>query len=189
MPQRPKEVAAGLDYQLVATRHQTMTDLMVLALQCDQTRVFNMVYSAPFALTSKPGEQRPHHVATHEEIIDATLGYQPLSHWFVIEAMKNWAYFVKALASVKEGDGTLLDNTLVYANSDTSLAKVHSLDAVPMFTAGRAGGKIKTGLHISGAKDPGTRLGYTLLNTFGVDAAKWGAKSMATSKPISEIVA
>jgi Protein of unknown function (DUF1552) len=188
-PQRPKDVPIGLDYELVARRHKLMTDLMVLAVQSDQTRVFNMVYSAPTAATAKPGEQQVHHTATHEELIEAGLGYQPLSHWFLLEAMKNWAYFVKTLGSVKEGDGTLLDHSLVYAHSDTSLAKVHSLETIPMFTAGTAGGRIKTGMHITGEKQPGTRLGYTLQKAFGVDADKWGTKSNATNKPISEIMA
>jgi len=188
-PKRPEEVPAGLNYELVGHRHQVMADLMALALQSDQTRVFNMVYSAPFAATAKPGEEKSHHVATHEELIDDKLGYQPLNHWFIIEAMKNWAYLVKALGSVKEGDGTLLDNTLVYGNSDTSLAKVHALEAIPMLTAGRAGGRTKTGLHVPGQGRQGTRVGYTILRTFGVEVSEWGTKSNATSKPISEIVA
>jgi hypothetical protein len=188
-PERPKDVAAGLDSEIVARRHQLMADLMVLALQSDQTRVINLLYSAPFAGTTKRGEQQPHHTATHEEVIVEKLGYQPLSHWFIVEAMKNWAYLVKSLAAVKEGDGTLLDNTLIYAHSDTSLAKVHSLEGIPMFTAGKAGGRIKTGLHVPGAKEPGTRLGYTLLEAYDIDSPSWGTKSNATSKQIGEIVA
>jgi len=189
-PERPKDIVAGLDYELVARRHQLMTDLMVLALQSDQTRVFNMIYSAPgFAGTAKPGENQNHHVATHEEMIDEQLGYQRLSHWFTVEAMKNWAYFVKALGSVKEGDGTLLDHMLVYANTDTSFAKVHALEGIPMFTAGTAGGRFKTGLHVPGAGGQGTRVGYTILEAFGVDVKQWGTKSNGTSKRITEIVA
>jgi hypothetical protein len=187
-PVAPKEMMAGLDSELVSQRHKLMTDLMVMAITCDQTRVFNMVYSASTALTVKQGWQRPHHVATHEELVDGALGYQPTVHWFTIEAMKHWAYFVQALASIREGDGTLLDNSLIYAHSDQEYAKIHSLDGIPMFTAGTAGGRLKTGLHVTGGAEPGTRLGYTLLRTMGVEVASWGTKSNKTSKEVGEIL-
>ena len=103
--------------------------------------------------------------------------------------MKHWAGFVQAMAAQKEGDGNLLDNMLVYAHSDQEFAKIHSLDGIPMFTAGKAGGKLKTGYHIAGNTDPGTRLGYTLLKVMGVDTPTWGSKSNRTSKEISEILA
>jgi hypothetical protein len=185
-----EELPAGLNYKVVEQRHKLMTDILVMALACDQTRVFNMLYSASTALTTKPGQERPHHVATHDEPIDTALGYQVSPDWFTTEAMKNWAAFVSALASVKEGDGTVLDNTLVYAHSDQEFAKIHSLDGIPMFTAGRAGGRVKTGLHISGnQQEPGTRLPFTLMNLMGVQAQAWGTKSNRTSKEIGEIMA
>ena len=103
--------------------------------------------------------------------------------------MEEWAYFVEALAKVKEGDGTLLDNTLTYALSDISYAKIHSLDGIPMFTAGKAGGRIKTGLHIDGAASPGTRVGYTAMKIMGLDIPSWGTLSNTTSKEVGEILA
>ena len=54
------------------------------------------------------------------------LGYQVQSAWFVERSMEAWATMVAALASVREGDGTLLDNCLVMAHSDCSFAKTHS---------------------------------------------------------------
>jgi hypothetical protein len=102
--------------------------------------------------------------------------------------MKHWANLVQALAMQKEGAGSVLDNTLVYAHSDVSFAKIHSLESIPMFTAGSAGGKLKTGLHIKGKEDPGTRLGYTALKVMGADVPSWGLKSNTTSSEIGEIV-
>jgi hypothetical protein len=182
------EPRAGLDANLVAERHKIMTDLLVMAVACDQTRVFNMAYAGETSATSKPGYEKPHHTATHEEPTDPVLGYQKEVSWFTRRAMESWAYYVQALASVREGDGTLLDNVLVYGLSDISYAKVHSLDNIPMFTAGRAGGRIKTGLHIAGNKDPGTRLGYTMMKLLGVDTPSWGNQSNTTSKEIGEIL-
>src|SRR5690606_820374 len=48
-----EEPQAGLDYTLVGQRHRLMTDLMVMAIACDPTRVFNMAYSQSAAATSK----------------------------------------------------------------------------------------------------------------------------------------
>ena len=179
----------SVEATVVAQRHRMMTDLMVMAVACDQTRVFNMAYSAAFASTTKAGYEKPHHTCTHEEPIDQAIGYQPNASWFLRRSMESWAYFVEAFGKIKEGDGTLLDNMLIYASTDTAWARIHSLDGIPLFTAGRAGGRIKTGLHIDGASGPGARVGYTALKTFGVDASSWGTKSNSTSKEISEILA
>jgi hypothetical protein len=58
-----------------------------------------------------------------------------------------------------------------------------------LFTAGRAGGKVKTGLHIDGGATATTRLGYTAMRLMGLDVPSWGTKSNLTSKEISEILA
>jgi Protein of unknown function (DUF1552) len=184
----PPELKTGVDYQLVAQRHKLFTDLLVMAVACDQTRVFNMTYSKSFASTTKPGYEKPHHTASHEEPVDTKLGYQPMVSWFLRRAFESWAYFVEAFSKVKEGDGTLLDNMLIYASTDQSFAKIHSIEGLPMFTAGRAGGKFKTGLHIDGAGSQGSRLGYTMMKTLGVDITSWGTQSNNTSKVISEIL-
>jgi hypothetical protein len=179
----------GIDADIVALRHRQLTDLMVMALVCDQTRVFNMAYSAAFAGTIKPGYEKPHHTTTHEEPVDKAAGYQPTASWFARRAMEEWAYFVDAFAKVPEGDGTLLDNMLIYASTDTNYARIHSIDGIPMFTAGRAGGRLRTGLHVDGGGTPATRVGFTAMKVFGVDAASWGSKSNSTSSEVSEILA
>ena len=162
---------------------------MVMALACDQTRVFNMAYSAAFAGTIKPGYEKPHHTTTHEEPIDKDAGYQTIASWFTRRAMEEWAYFVEAFAKLREGDGTLLDNTLIYASTDSNCARIHSIDGIPMFTAGRAGGRMRTGLHVDGGGTAATRVGFTAMKVLGVDAASWGSKSNNTAKEISEILA
>jgi len=187
-PKGKEEPALGGEAELITKRHRFMTDLMVMAIACDQTRVFNMSYSNSASNTTKAGYEKPHHTCTHEERVDDTLGYQPTASWFTRRSMESWAYFVEAFSKVKEGDGTLLDNCLIYANSDHGYARVHSLDGMAMFTAGRAGGRIKSGMHIDGAGSPVTRLGYTAMRTLGMDIPSWGTKSNSTSKEISEIL-
>ena len=184
----PEDLPAGVDADLVAQRHRTMTELMVMAVQCDQVRVFNMFTAAAFAGTTQKGYDKPHHTATHEEAVDPLQKCQPHVSWFTRRAMVEWAYFVQALANVKEGAGTMLDHVLVFANTDQSFAKTHAIDGIPMFTAGRAGGRIKTGLHIDGGGSAGTRLGYTAMRLMGLDLPSWGTQSNATSKEIAEIL-
>src|SRR6185437_12617740 len=77
-PQKePKDPKIGMASDLVAERHDMMTQLLVMAVACDQTRVFNMAYSHAQASTIKVGYEKPHHTTTHEEPVDPTLGYQP----------------------------------------------------------------------------------------------------------------
>jgi hypothetical protein len=102
--------------------------------------------------------------------------------------MEEWAYYVQALADFKEGDGSLLDNSLIYATTDQSFAKIHGIDGIPMFTAGTAGGRIKTGLHLDGGDTPACRLGFTAQRLMGLDINSWGEKSNNTSDEISEIL-
>ena len=69
---------------------------MVMAIACDQTRVFNMSMSKSDSNSTKQGYEKPHHTCTHEESIDEKLGYQPNASWFTKRSMENWAYFVEA---------------------------------------------------------------------------------------------
>ncbi len=183
-----KEPPRGGEAMLIAARHKMMTELMVMAVACDQTRVFNMNYSNASSNTTKEGYEKPHHTTTHEEHVDEKLGYQPNCSWFTRRAMESWAYFVEAFTKIPEGDGSLLDNVLIYANTDHGYARTHSYDGMPAFTAGCAGGRVKTGLHVNGAATAGTRVGYTAMRVMGVDIPSWGTKSNNTSKEFGEIL-
>jgi hypothetical protein len=178
----------GRESKLLAKRHKMMTDIMVMAVACGQTRVFNMSYAQGVADTIQAGYEKPHHTTTHEEGIDDTLGYQPHVSWFTRRAMESWVDYIAAFAAVKEGDGTLLDNCFIMGDSDHGLARIHALDGMAMFTAGKAGGKLKTGLHVDAGGSPTTRLSYTALRVMGVDVKSFGNKSNTTSKEVEEIL-
>jgi len=166
-----------------------MTDLLAMAVVCNQTKVFNMVYSQSGSSLTRKGLDKTHHADTHEEPVDPAKGFQINASWFVGRAMQEWGYFIEKLASTPEGSGSLIDNCLVYAHTDCQVAKVHSLTGIPMFTAGRLGGKVKTGLHVDGKAQAGTRLGLTLQQLMGVPIGSWGTGSMTANQPISEILA
>jgi len=109
--------------------------------------------------------------------------------YFASRAIEEWAYFVEAFSKVREGGGTLLDNMLIYANTDHGDARVHSLNKLVSFTAGRAGGRAKTGLHVDAKETGVTRVGYTALRIMGLELPTWGDKSNMTADPFNEIVA
>ncbi len=183
------QVSGAAEIETVQENHRIMTQMLAMAMACNQTKVINMVYSDNFSHVRKAGEATHHHELTHEENIDKDLGYQPEAFYFGRRSMDAWASFINALDGIKEGEGTLLDHSLIFASTETSYARIHSIDNLPIFTAGRAGGKVKTGIHVVGGGDPVSRIGLTAMRAMGVPIQSWGSKSLQTSKPISEILA
>jgi hypothetical protein len=186
---RPPEMAVNGDIDNVMKNHEMMTDMLVMALACDQSRVFNMMFNNGASSLTRIGSTITHHQLTHEEVLDNRLGYQPNATAFLTRIMEAWVYFVGALDKVKEGDRTLLDNTLCLAHSETEFAKFHTIDNIPMMLAGRAGGRVRSGIYVDGAGTPVSRVGLTLQQVMGVSVDRWGAKSMETTKTIGELVA
>jgi hypothetical protein len=187
VPRQPTEAPLDAEIEHVVVNHKLMTQLLVMALACDQTRVFNMYFNNGASSLTRVGSTITHHQLTHEEPLDERLGYQPNCTFFVNKIMAAWGDFVAALDAIKEGDGTLLDHTLVFAHSETDFAKFHTIDNIPMMTAGSGNGRIKTGLHVKGRATPASRVGLTLQQVMGVSVDKWGTGSLQTNKPITEI--
>jgi hypothetical protein len=173
----------------VIETHKIMSKLLAMAVACNQTNVFNMVFTDNFANVRKPGETYTHHLLTHSEVIDPSLGYQPLAYWFNQRASEGLATYLEILSGIREGEGTLLDNCLIFASSETNYAKVHSLDGIPIYFAGKAGGRMKTGLHVVGGGDPITRVGLTAMRLMGVPIQSWGTKSLQTTKLVTDVFA
>jgi hypothetical protein len=183
-----EDTPSSNDVEVIDATHKLMADLMVMALACNQTKVINLVYSAGGG-TNKKGTPKSHHAYTHEEPMGPN-GYQEMHSWFVRRAMGAWAQLVGSLAAVKEGDGTLLDNTLIYAHSEVSRGQNHATHGVPIMTAGRAGGRFKSGIHATGNYEAvASEVGLTVLNAMGIELDSWGVAGMHTSKTISDIVA
>jgi hypothetical protein len=189
IPKKPDDAPVGTEIGQAVATHRLMAQLLAMALACNQTRIFNVVFSDSASSLRKAGSSTTHHQLTHEEQVDASLGYQPEATKFVEQSMVAWGEFVIAVASIREGDGTLLDHMLVMAHSDTQFAKTHSVNGIPVMLAGRAGGRIKTGQHIDGNGDPISRIGLTVQQIMGVSIDKWGAGSMLTGKPVAEVLA
>jgi hypothetical protein len=187
IPKQPRQTAYGVEIDQVIQNHALMAQLLAMAVACNQTKVVNVVFSDSASSLCKPGSSVTHHQTTHEERINDQ-GFQPQNSWFITRAMEGWATFLTAMDSYREGEGTVLDNSLILGHTDVNLAQIHQVEGIPAMFAGSAGGKVRTGLHIAGTGEPITRIGLTAQQVMGVSVGSWGTGPMKTSKPISEIM-
>lgn len=188
IPSTPADLPLNSEIDNVIANHALMSQTLALALACDQTRVFNMQFSDRASSLRMPGSTDTHHTLTHEEPRDPELGYQPKATVFVQKSMEAWTQFVQTLDAVPEGDGSLLDNCLVMAHSETSEANTHSVVGMPFMTAGRAGGRVRTGVHVSGIGESASRVGLTMQQAMGLNVGQWGTDQNQTDRSISEIL-
>ncbi|HWW86532.1 MAG TPA: DUF1552 domain-containing protein [Vicinamibacterales bacterium] len=189
IPAAPPDGPVGTEIDVVTANHKIFAQLAAHALACGQTNVVNLTFSDMTSSLRRMGSQMIHHVYTHEEPVDPSVGCQPNVAYFITRAMEGLADFLDALASIKEGDKTLLDRSLILAVTDTGYAKVHSYENIPLITAGSAGGRMKTGIHVAGKGDPVSRVGLTIQQALGMPLQDWGTDAMATTKTITEVVA
>ncbi len=124
-------------------RNLAMAELAAMALACDQTRVMSYTFSQPLYNGLYQDVEDGHHNLTHDEP-----GDQPQVESIATQVMTGLADFLGALDAIDEGDGTLLDHTLVMACSETSEGQTHSLEEIPLIFAGGASGGVAMGRHV-----------------------------------------
>lgn len=189
VPKAPLEGPVGRDIYVINKNNKIMAELTAMALACNQTKVFNVVHTSAASSAYLPGDSAIYHLHTHDEGIDHSIGYQPISAKLAELSFRGFAEFIQAMDAIKEGDGTLLDHSFVMAYTDTGYAKIHAVDNIPMFFAGAANGAHKTGQHIVGRGDPISRVALTAQQIVGLPVGGFGTGSMKTSKSVSELMA
>ena len=189
IPPAPEEMVCNNALPNLRKVTPIMSRLAALAMATDQTRVFHMSVSEPGSQIFVPGDSLGYHQSTHEEPIDPKLGYQPRVAQYNVYNMELFLSYLKELDAIPEGDGTLLDHALVYAFTDVSFAKIHALDGIPVFTAGSASGRMKTGYHIDANGSPVSRVGLTAQKAMNMSLESWGGGSMETKSPFTELLA
>ncbi len=153
-------------------------DLVVRAFACDVTRVATLMWSQAVGMTVMPwlGVAEPHHTLSHElpENAAAQADLVKIGQWYASQL----GYLIEALRAVPEGDGTLLDNTLVLWCSEVADGPSHSRRDLPLVLAGRAGGKLTTGRYVrfdhTGEARPHNDLLSYVAQTFGLELATFG---------------
>jgi len=91
-----------------------------------------------------------------------------------------FAYLLERLASVKEGDGTMLDNTVVLWISEIQEPPSHAQNNMPFVIAGGRNAGIKTGRWLQVASQPHNNLLVSLLNVFGGADTTFGHANYCT---------
>ncbi len=145
---------------------QVMCDLNVLAFQTDTTRVSTYIGSTPNGVSyPELGFKDEHHSQTHHNNEAEKVRKVAAITAFNIS---QFAYMVKKMASLKEGDGTLLDNCIMMWGSGLEDGNKHARDNLPFIIAGKGGGSINTGRFLANVKGNQGDLLTTLLACAGV---------------------
>lgn len=162
---------------------QLQMDLAAAALACDQTRIITLQWSYAesehlFQFLSINGN---HHAISHDFSQTGTNyeAYNRIQTWYA----EQLAYFLGKLDSYAEGDGTLLDNTLVFFASEIGESTTHDLTLMPYVLAGSAGGKVRTGrsLDFSANRRDNNQLLVSIAHAMGAeDLESFGDPSGAT---------
>ncbi|MEC8860774.1 MAG: DUF1552 domain-containing protein [Pseudomonadota bacterium] len=189
IPDMPPELARAGSVDVVNNNTRVMARLLAMGLACDQSRVFNFVHTGGTSETYVPGQSKIYHQITHDEPTDSQLGYQPETSKLAGLVMEGFGAFLEELDAIREGNGTLLDNCLVFALSDTGYAKIHSLENIPMMLAGGASGRHKAGHHVHAPGESVTRVSLTAMQLAGAPVGEFGSGSMRTARPITDVMA
>jgi len=150
-----------------------MFDLQALAFASDITRVFafKLGRDASNRVYPDSGFKGAFHSASHhQEKEDKILEFAKINKYHVSLI----PYFLEKLKSTPDGDGNLLDNSLVLYGSPMGDSNIHNHKRVPLFLAGHAGGTIKGNLHVKAAD--GTPVANAMLTV----AHKLGLEEMAS---------
>jgi hypothetical protein len=151
-----------------------MFDLQVLAFQADVTRIATLMFARDLSGASYPqsGVRDGFHTSSHHSNIRSNMERFAQINKYHVQQL---AYFIEKLKSTKDGDGTLLDHSLVLYGSSMSNGNQHDHDPLPVLIAGGASGKLKGGRHIKFAPHtPMSNLLLSLLDKVGVQAEKFG---------------
>jgi hypothetical protein len=151
-----------------------MYDLMVLAFQTDLTRMTTFMVGREKTERTYPeiGVPDGHHPLTHH-------GWDPqkIEKVVQIEALqsKMFAYYLEKLRSTPDGDGGLLDHSIITYGGGISEGNGHSVADLPLVLAGCGSGELKGGRHIRYPKDtPLANLQLTLLDKLGIPVENFG---------------
>ena len=174
-PDEPRYIrnATGEDNMQEVSRLQI--DMMVAAFACDRTRVGTLQYSSgenTIRLPHVDNLSSVDHQLSHAGPTDAAgrAAWANRHRWYAGE----FAYLLERLKSVPEGNGTLLDNTLIFWCSELAQGNTHSHANMPFVLAGGAGGAVETGRYVQYGGVSHNNLLVSIMNAMGVEGNVYG---------------
>lgn len=165
------------------TEHaKLMADLCALAWQAEITRVTTLMIAREISNRVYPesGVNEPFHNLSHHSEVQANKDRLATLNAFHTKA--TLGYFLQKLQDTPEGDGTLLDHSLVLYGSGMSNSNQHDHDPLPILVAGGASGRLQGGRHIRAGKGtPLSNLHLALLEKLDVPVSAFGDSTGAVT--------
>jgi hypothetical protein len=169
LPERPTDIPDSFE-----AHTKLMLDLQVLAYRADATRVFSIVMARELSPRTYPsiGVPEQHHaVSHHRNDPDLIAKKAKIDNYHV----QLFAYFLEKLRDTPDGDGSLLDHSLIMYGGGMGNGNLHRHTDLPCVLAGKLGGKFTTGKHLSYPENtPMANLLVTILDKAGVPIEKIG---------------
>jgi Protein of unknown function (DUF1552) len=151
-----------------------MFDLQAVALASDLTRVFAFKMSRDVSgrVFPQTGITTGFHNASHHaERPERILDFAKINKYHVSLV----PYFLERLKRTPDGDGNLLDNTLIVYGSPMGNPNLHNHKRCPLFLAGKAGGRLKGGLHLKAPDGtPMANVFVTMAQMLGMEMKSFG---------------
>ena len=174
---RPIEPGMDKPYGIPAdfSEHfKLMSDMVTIAFQADQTRIVTF-------LMTREGSSRPyreldipdgHHPLTHHRNLpDLMEKVRKINEYHV----RQFTGFIEKMKATKEGDGTLLDNSMIVYGAGLSDGNAHLHEDLPTIIAGKGGNYFKTGRRVVVRREtPMCNLFLTMMDRMGVHTEKFG---------------
>lgn len=151
-----------------------MFDMMALAFQTDSTRVASYLLAHDGDNRSYPhlSVREGHHSLSHHRNSPEKLEMLARINRYHCTLL---AHFLERLKTIKEGDGTLLDHTMIVYGGAIGDGDRHSHHDLPVIVAGKANGNIRTGRHVRYSKDtPMSNLFLSMLDIMGTPTQRLG---------------
>jgi hypothetical protein len=167
------DVPAGVPATF-ADHLKLLMDLQVIAFQSDITRVSTLMYARELsgAVYPETSIRDPFHNLSHHSNDRGNMDRFAILNLY---HMAKFAYFVDKLKETKDGDGTLLDHSLVLYGSSLSDGNQHNFSPLPIVLAGGASGTLQGGRHLQFPKDTHmSNLLLALLDKLGVRQETFG---------------
>ena len=151
-----------------------MMDMIAVAFQSDTTRVATFMFGNAVSNVSfrfLDGVTAGHHdVSHHQKEADKLRQYQLINRWHI----EQYAYLLRKLAAMKEGETNVLDSSMVLFASALSDGNSHNPHKLPLVLAGRGGGRIDSGQHLVFSEDtPVANLYMGMLEAFGAPVERF----------------
>ena len=151
-----------------------MLDMTTLSIQSDSTRVLSFMYANEGSNRGYPNIGAPeghHDLSHHGKSLEKQEKIQKINHYH----MTQFAYLLDQLASIQEGERSLLDNCMIVYGSGISDGDRHNHNNLPILLVGKAGGRLKQAGHFRFPdKTPLCNLYLWMLNQVGVKADSFG---------------